>query len=408
MNTVFNVEKIRADFPILQQSVFGHPLVYFDNAATSQKPRSVIDAITNYYLHDNSNVHRGAHALSQRATDQFELSREKIRKFVNAKDIKEIIFLRGTTEAINLVSQSYGRTFLKAGDEILISELEHHANIVPWQILCQQVGAVLKVAPINDRGEIIIDAFREALNSRTRIVAISHISNALGTINPVKQLTQLAKEVDAIVLIDGAQAAPHQEIDVQAIGCDFYAFSAHKVYGPTGFGVLYGRQELLEKMPPWQGGGEMIKFVSFENTLYQDLPYKFEAGTPHIEGAIGLAAALDYFGGLDKVALHQHEQALLLHAQEALATLPGLRLIGTAEQKACMVSFVLDSAHAHDVGTILDRYGIAVRTGHHCAMPVMEHFKVAATTRASFAFYNTHEEIDRLLVGLTEVKRIFS
>ncbi len=405
--TKFDIDKIKLDFPILQQTVHGKPLVYLDNAATSQKPKVVIDAIKNYYEKDNANVHRGVHALSQRATLGYEAARKEVTKFINANSIKEIIFVRGTTEAINLVAQSYGRKFLKAGDEIIISQMEHHSNIVPWQLLCEQIGAILKVIPINIAGELLLDEYEKLLSKKTKLVAIGHISNALGTINPIKEIITKAKTVGAITLIDGAQAAPHIQIDVQALDCDFYAFSGHKMYGPTGIGVLYGKENLLEKMPPYQGGGEMIKMVSFSKTIYNDLPHKFEAGTPNIAGAIGLAAAIHYLKniGLDLIAAYEHE--LLDYATTEALKIPGLKLIGTAKNKANILSFILDFAHAHDVGTILDLQGIAIRSGHHCAMPVMEFFKVPATIRASFAFYNTKSDVDHLIGGLEKVREVF-
>lgn len=403
----FEVEQFRKDFPALHQIVHGKPLVYLDNAATSQKPAAVIDAIKYYYEHDNANVHRGVHALSQRATLAYENARTTVANFIHAKSTKEIIFVRGTTEAINLVAQSYGRKFLKSGDEIIISYLEHHSNIVPWQLLCEQISATLKVIPINHKGEILIEEYKKLLSNKTKIVAISHVSNALGTINPVQEIIKLAKAVGAITLVDGAQAAPHAQIDVQALDCDFYAFSGHKLYGPTGIGILYGKQELLEKMPPYQGGGEMIKMVSFSKTLYNELPHKFEAGTPHISGAIGLAAAIRYLTliGLKNIAAYEHE--LLAYATEKALSFSGLTLIGTAAHKASILSFVLDFAHPHDVATILDMEGVAIRAGHHCAMPLMEFFKVPATIRASFAFYNTRADVDRLFEGLIKVREVF-
>lgn len=402
-----DIQRIRLDFPCLQQQVYGKPLVYLDNAATTQKPQAVIDALKNYYQQDNANVHRGVHALSQRATEAYEAARTQVAEFIHAKETAEIIFTRGTTESINLVAQSYGRQFLQAGDEVLISELEHHSNIVPWQMLCQQIGAELKVIPINDAGELELDAYEKLLTPKTKIVAIGHISNALGTVNPIQSMIAKAHQYHAKVLIDGAQAAPHTLIDVQALDCDFYAFSGHKVFGPTGIGVLYAKKDLLEQMPPYQGGGEMIKVVSFNKTIYNDIPYKFEAGTPDIAGAIGLGAAIDYINniGIDNIAVYEHE--LLDYAQQALAEVPELRLIGTAKNKTSIVSFVLPYAHAHDVGTILDCEGIAVRSGHHCAMPAMEHFHLPATVRASLAFYNTHADIDRLVMALNKVREIF-
>ena len=405
--TLFEVEKIRADFPILQQTVYGKPLVYLDNAATSQKPASVIEATTRYYSADNSNIHRGVLLLSERATREYEEARAKAQSFINAAHSKEIIFVRGTTEAINLVMSSYGRANVGAGDEVLITAMEHHSNIVPWQMLCEQKGARLRVAPINDDGELILDEFEKLLNEKTKIVSVVHISNALGTINPVQRIVEMAHRRGAPVLIDGAQAAPHTSIDVQALDCDFYAFSGHKVFGPTGIGVLYGKAALLEAMPPYQGGGDMIASVTFEKTTYNVLPYKFEAGTPNIAGTIGLGAAIDYVNeiGLERIA--HYEQGLLEYGTAELSKIPGLRLIGTAKEKAGVLSFVLEGIHPHDVGTILDREGIAIRTGHHCAMPVMERFKIPATSRASLAFYNTIEEIDALVAGIYKVKEVF-
>jgi cysteine desulfurase/selenocysteine lyase len=403
----FDVARIREDFPILQQKVHGKPLVYFDNGATSQKPQAVIDALAHYYSAENSNIHRGVHYLSERATAAYEEARSKIRGFINARNNQEIIFVRGTTEAINLVTQSYGRTFLKAGDEIIISAMEHHSNIVPWQMLCEQVGAKLRVIPINHDGEIVMDEFRRLLNEKTKFVSVAHVSNALGTIAPVKEIVALAHERSIPVLLDGAQAVPHLRVDMQDLGCDFYAFSGHKMFGPTGVGVLYGRGELLEKMPPYQGGGDMISLVTFEKTHYNVLPYKFEAGTPHISGGIGLGVAIDYLQGLDWQGLTAHEHALLSYATEALSNIDGLRIIGTAKEKAGVLSFVFDHVHAHDVGTILDQEGVAVRSGHHCAMPVMQRFGVPATTRASFAFYNTTEEIDVLVRAIHRALKVF-
>lgn len=403
----FDAEKYRRDFPALQQLVHGKPFVYLDNAATSQKPQSVIDAITHYYEYDNANVHRGVHALSQRATLAYEAARTEAAKFINAKSSKEIIFVRGTTEAINLVAQSYGRNFLKANDEIIISHLEHHSNIVPWQLLCEQIGAKLKVIPMNQAGELCLDEYKKLLSDKTKIVSIGHISNALGTINPIQEMINLAKAVGAITVIDGAQAAPHTRIDVQTLDCDFYAFSSHKMYGPTGIGVLYGKENLLEKMPPYQGGGEMIKMVSFSKTLYNDLPHKFEAGTPDIAGAIGLGAAIRYLNSIGIGNIAAYEKELLAYATERALQVPGLTLIGTAKNKASILSFILDFAHPHDVGTILDIEGIAIRSGHHCAMPVMEFYKIPATVRASFAFYNTKADVDRLIQGLEKVREVF-
>jgi cysteine desulfurase/selenocysteine lyase len=403
----FDVVKVRQDFPLLGATVHGKPLVYFDNGATSQKPRQVIDALDRYYRTENSNIHRGVHYLSERATEAYEGAREKVRGFIQASRVEEIIFVRGTTEGINLVAQSYGRAFLQAGDEIIVSAMEHHSNIVPWQMLCEQVGARLRVIPINHDGELVMAEFRRLLSAKTKFVAVTHVSNALGTILPVKEIVALAHGVGAPVLVDGAQAVPHLKVDVQALGCDFYAFSGHKMFGPTGIGVLYGRREYLEKMPPYQGGGDMISLVTFEKTHYNVLPYKFEAGTPHIAGGIGLGAAIDYLEGLNWPQVSAHEERLLAHATDVLTRIAGLRIIGTAKEKAGVVSFVFDHVHAHDVGTILDREGIAVRAGHHCAMPVMQRFGVPATTRASFAFYNTTEEIDILAQALQRVLKVF-
>ncbi|HLV94786.1 MAG TPA: cysteine desulfurase [Candidatus Acidoferrales bacterium] len=404
----FAVERVRGDFPILREQVHGHPLVYLDNAATSQKPQAVIDAIRNYYEHDNANIHRGVHFLSERATEEYERARSTAQQFVNAADTREIIFTRGTTEAINLVAQTYGRKHVAAGDEILVTAMEHHSNIVPWQLLCEEKGARLRVAPIDDRGELLVGEFEKLLGSRTKIVAIPHVSNALGTINPVEKLVELAHRWNAPVLVDGAQAAPHLPIDVRALGCDFYAFSGHKVYGPTGIGVLYGKAALLDAMPPYQGGGDMISSVTFEKTTYNKLPYKFEAGTPHVSGAIGLGAALDYVNGLGIGEIAAHEEELLAYATAALSAVPDIRLIGTAPHKAGVVSFVMDGIHPHDIGTILDQEGIAVRTGHHCAQPVMQRFNVPATVRASFALYNTKQEIEALVNGIRKVREVFA
>jgi cysteine desulfurase/selenocysteine lyase len=402
-----DVNKIRRDFPILKQKVHGKPLVYLDNGATSQKPQIVIDTLNRYYVAENSNIHRGVHFLSERATAAYEEGRHKIKRFLNARSEQEVIFVRGTTEAINLVAQSYGRTFLKEGDEIIVSAMEHHSNIVPWQILCEQIGARLRVIPINHDGELIVDEYRHLLNEKTKLVSITHVSNALGTIVPVKGVVRLAHERNVPVVVDGAQAVPHLKVDVQDLACDFYAFSGHKLFGPTGVGILYGRAELLDSMPPYQGGGDMISLVTFEKTHYNILPYKFEAGTPHIAGGIGLAAAIDYLGGLEwrQVAAHEHD--LLVYATAALSDIEGLRIIGTAKEKAGVISFVFDHVHAHDVGTILDQEGVAVRAGHHCAMPVMQRFGVPATTRASFALYNTREEVDILVRAIHRALKVF-
>jgi cysteine desulfurase/selenocysteine lyase len=404
----FDVRKIRSDFPILETRVHGKPLVYLDNAATSQKPQAVIDALTSYYTHENANIHRGVHALSELATEHYEQARAKIQRFIHAADPSEIIFVRGTTEGINLVAQTYGRVHIGAGDEVIISALEHHSNIVPWQILCEQQGAKLRVIPVNDSGELLLDELEKLPGPKTKLVAIAHVSNALGTIVPLRRVTEIAHQHNVPVLVDGAQAAPHLQIDVQALDADFYVFSAHKMYGPTGIGVLYGKRRLLDAMPPYQGGGDMISSVTFEKTLYNKLPYKFEAGTPDISGAIGLGAAIDYLNniGLDHIAAHEHE--LLVHATQKLAAIPGVRLIGTAKEKAAVVSFVLENVHAHDVGTILDQEGIAVRTGHHCAQPLMQRFGVDATARASFGLYNTKEEVDALAAGIQKVREVFA
>jgi len=404
----FDVTRIREDFPILKEKVHGKPLVYLDNGATSQKPQAVIDALNHYYSAENSNIHRGVHYLSEQATAAYEAARGKVREFLNARADKEIIFVRGTTEAINLVAQSYGRSFLNAGDEIIVSAMEHHSNIVPWQMLCEQVGAKLRVIPINHDGEIVMEEFRRLLGDKSKLVSVTHVSNALGTVVPVKEIVALAHQRGVPVLLDGAQAVPHLKVDVQDLGCDFYAFSGHKMFGPTGVGVLYGRAELLEKMPPYQGGGDMISLVTFEKTHYNVLPYKFEAGTPHIAGGIGLGAAIDYLAALDWHEVAAHEHRLLSYATAALSDIEGLRIIGTAKDKAGVLSFVFDHVHAHDVGTILDQEGVAVRAGHHCAMPVMQRFGVPATTRVSFAFYNTIEEIDVLVGAIRRVLKVFS
>jgi cysteine desulfurase/selenocysteine lyase len=384
------------------------PLVYLDSAATAQKPSVVVDAIRHFHEVDCANIHRGVHELSQRSTAAYEETRSKVKRFLNSRTTDELIFVRGTTEGINLVSSSWGRKYVKAGDEIIISAMEHHSNIVPWQMLCEEKDAKLRVIPMNDRGELILEEYEKLLGPRTRMVAVAHVSNALGTINPVRQIIEMAHKAGALALIDGAQAAPHMKVDVQALDADFYTLSGHKVFGPTGIGILYGKTKLLNAMPPYQGGGDMIRTVTFEKTTYNDLPYKFEAGTPNIAGGIGLGAALDYMTaiGIDKIAAYEHD--LLLYGTEALSQIPGLRLIGTAREKAAVLSFVIEGIHPHDIGTVLDRQGIAVRTGHHCAQPVMDWFHVPATTRASLAFYNTVGEIDALVAGLHKVKEIFS
>jgi cysteine desulfurase/selenocysteine lyase len=408
IKAAFDVERVREDFPVLKQTVHGKPLVYLDSAATAQKPSCVVEAIRHFHEVDCANIHRGVHELSQRSTASYEEARAKVKRFLNSRSKNELIFVRGTTEAINLVSSSWGRKYVKEGDEIVISAMEHHSNIVPWQMLCEEKGAKLRVIPMNDSGELLLDEYQKLLNPRTRMVAVTHVSNALGTVNPVRQIVDMAHKAGALALIDGAQAAPHLKIDVQALDADFYAFSGHKVCGPTGIGILYGRARLLNAMPPYQGGGDMIRTVTFEKTTYNDLPYKFEAGTPNIAGGIGMGAALDYVTniGLDKIAAYEHD--LLVYGTRRLLEIPGLRLIGTASEKAAVLSFVMEGIHPHDIGTVLDRQGIAVRTGHHCAQPVMDRFHIPATTRASLAFYNTVGEIDALVAGLHKVKEIFS
>ena len=403
----FDVAKIRKDFPILDQKVNGKPLVYLDNAATSQKPQSVIDALVRYYTTNNSNVHRGVHTLSQLATDDYEEARGKVRAFINAAEDREIIFVRGTTEGINLVAQCFGRANVGPGDEIIISRMEHHSNIVPWQFLCEERGAHLRVVPVNDAGELQIDEYERLLGPRTKLVSLTHVSNALGTVNPVKKIVEMAHRHGVPVLLDGAQAVPHRPVDVRDLDCDFYVFSGHKLYGPTGIGILYGKAELLEAMPPYQGGGEMIKSVTMEKTIYGDLPHKFEAGTPNIAGSIGLGAAIDYVNslGIDRIAAYERE--LLEYGTACLSSLSAVRIIGTAPEKSGILSFVMDGVHPHDIGTILDREGIAVRTGHHCAQPLMERYGISATSRASLAFYNTREEIDALVKGLDRVMEVF-
>ena len=405
---VFDVYKVRDDFPILKQRVNGNPLIYLDNGATSQKPQSVIDSIVDYYTTTNSNVHRGVHTLSQRATDRYEGTRTKVRQFINAGEDREIIFTRNTTEGINLVAHSYGRKNVGPGDDIIVSNMEHHSNIVPWQILCEEKGANLRVVPIDDTGELLMDEYERLLSPRTKLVSITHVSNALGTILPAAEIGLMAHAHGAPVLLDGAQAVPHMPVDMKELDCDFYVFSGHKLFGPTGIGILYGKAEYLEAMPPFLGGGEMIKSVTFEKTIYNDLPYKFEGGTPDIAGAIGLGAAIDYVNNLGFDQITAHEAELLRYATQALSSIAGLKLIGTAPHKAGIISFVMDIAHPHDIGTILDEQGIAIRTGHHCAQPVMARFQIPATARASMAFYNTKEDIDALVKGIDRVLEVFS
>jgi cysteine desulfurase/selenocysteine lyase len=404
----YDVERVRRDFPILARQVHGKPLVFLDSAASSQRPSSVIEAVDAYERLHHANVHRGVHQLSQEATAMFEQARERVRRFVNAASTREVIFTRGTTESINLVAQSYARPRLKPGDEILLTTLEHHANILPWQIVAEQTGARVRAVPMDRRGVVTVDDVAAHLNDRTRIVAVAHVSNALGTVLPVREITRLAHARGAVVLVDGAQAVPHQAVDLKQLDCDFYAFSAHKMYGPTGIGVLVGRESLLEAMPPWQGGGDMILTVSFEKTTYNELPYKFEAGTPNISGAIGLGAAIDYIESLGIDNIHAHEQRLLQAATEKLLRVPGLTIVGTAPDKAAVISFTLEGVHPHDLGTILDSEGVAVRTGHHCAMPVMEFFGVPATARASFACYSQDSDIDALVRALGKAREVFS
>ena len=402
-----DVEKIRQDFPILKEKIRGKDLVYLDNAATCQKPQCVIDSIVHVYSHDYANVHRGVHTLSVRSTDKFEAARTKVKEFINASSDKEIIFVKGATEAINLVAQTYGKANLKAGDEVLITAMEHHSNIVPWQMLCEQTGAVLKVAPINQAGELIFAEFEQLLSDKTKLVSVVHMSNALGTINPVKAIIEAAHAKNIPVLLDGAQAIPHIEVDVQALDCDFYVFSGHKLYAPTGTGVLYGKQALLEAMPPYQGGGDMIRKVTFTETEYNTLPYKFEAGTPNIADVIGLGAAIDYINSIGMAVIAAHEAELLRYATEKAKGIKSLMIIGEAEHKGAILSFVLDKIHPHDIGTMLDSLGIAIRAGHHCAMPVMDFYNVPATARASFALYNTHQEIDVLMSGIESLIEVF-
>ncbi len=401
----FDAERVRADFPILNQEVNGHPLVYLDNAATTQKPRAVIQAIVDYYEHDNSNVHRGAHALADRATEKFEGARVKVADFINAPQARQVIWTRGTTEGINLVASSWGRSNLKAGDRILVSAMEHHSNIVPWQLIAEEKGASVEPVPVLEDGSIDLEAFAAMLDERVRLVACGHVSNALGTINPVQDVVRMAHAVGALALIDGAQAVGHWAVDVQALDCDFYVFSSHKLFGPTGLGVLYGKESLLDAMPPYQGGGEMIESVSFAGTTFNQLPYKFEAGTPDIAGVIGLGAAVDYLQSMDRAGAAVHEAALLSYAQERAKATPGIRIVGTAQQKTSVMSFLLEGAHPNDVGLLLDQQGVAVRTGNHCAQPIMEQFGISGTVRASFSFYNTRADVDRLFEALDKARQ---
>jgi cysteine desulfurase/selenocysteine lyase len=404
----FDIERVRADFPILREKVRGHQLVYLDNAATSQKPKVVMDAIVRYYEHDNANIHRGVHYLSERATEEFEEARKSVQTFLHAARPSEIVFVRGATEAINLVAQTYGRVHVGAGDEVLITTMEHHSNIVPWQMLCEEKRATLRVAPINDKGELVLEEFEKLLGPKTKIVSIGHVSNALGTVNPLAEIIRMAHARNIPVLVDGAQAVPRVPVNVQELDCDFYVFSGHKTYGPTGIGILYGKLALLEAMPPYQGGGDMISSVTFEKTIYNKVPHKFEAGTPDMSGAVGLRTALEYLSGLgmENIAAYEHE--LLAYATEVVSAIPGVRLIGTAKEKTGVLSFVIEGIHPHDIGTILDQEGIAIRTGHHCAQPVMARFGVDATARASFGLYNTKEEIDALVRGIKKVQEVFA
>lgn len=402
-----NIDQIRKEFPILHQEVNGKPLIYFDNAATSQKPKAVLDALNHYYAKDNSNIHRGIHTLAERATAAFEETRKSVQQFINSKEVEEVVFTKGTTEGINLVAATYGRKFINEGDEIIISTMEHHSNIVPWQLLCQEKGCALKVIPINDQGEILMDEYKKLLTDKTKLVAVGHISNSLGTIHPVKEIIQLAHEHDAKVLIDGAQAAPHLKIDVQDLNCDFYVFSAHKAYGPTGMGVLYGKRDILESMPPYQGGGEMIKDVSFSGTTYNDIPYKFEAGTPNIGEVVAFKAAIDFIEEIGKENIAQHEHDLLNRANELLTPIDGFIPVGTAENKTSVVSFLIDGMHPFDLGQLLDARGIAVRTGHHCTQPLMERFNIEGTVRASFSVYNSVEEVEIFAEALASIVQKF-
>ncbi len=408
MSSVFDAERVRADFPVLQQQVNGRPLVYLDNGATSQKPQAVIDELVRYYSTENANVHRGVHTLSQNATEDYEGARAKVKRLLNAADDHEIVFTRGTTDSINMVAQSYGKQSLGPGDEVIVSNMEHHSNIVPWQMLREEKGVVLRVVPIDDSGELLMDEYERMLSPRTKLVSITHVSNALGTILPVEQIIGMAHAQGIPVMLDGAQAVPHMAVDVQKLDCDFYVFSGHKIFGPTGIGVLYGKAELLETMPPVQGGGDMIKSVTFERTIYNDLPYKFEAGTPNIAGAIGLGAAIDYVQSVGYDSFAAYEDELLEYGTKALETIEGLRIIGTSPRKAGILSFVMENVHPHDIGTILDTEGVAVRTGHHCAQPVMQRFQIPATVRASMAMYNTREDIDALVRAIDRVIEVFS
>ena len=403
---LFDIHQLRNDFPVLDQEINGKPLVYLDNGATTQKPNAVIEAVAEYYKHSNANVHRGVHLLSERATQAYEGARDKVRQFINAADVREVVFVRGTTEAINMVAQSFSRPRLQKGDEIIITEMDHHSNIVPWQLLCEQTGAVLKVVPINDQGELLYDEYLKLLNSRTRLLAVAHVSNSLGSINSLKKMISDARAYDVTVVVDGAQAVPHIHVDVQDLDCDFYAFSGHKMYGPTGIGVLYGKLSHLQEMEPYQGGGEMILQVTLEKTVYAQPPQKFEAGTPNIAGAIGLGAAIDYLSSYGLEAISAHEDQLLQYAIEQVSAISGVTLVGTARKKASILSFVINNVHAHDVGTILDHDGIAIRAGHLCAMPIMQRFNIPAVARASFGLYNTREEVDTLVKGINNVKKV--
>jgi cysteine desulfurase/selenocysteine lyase len=406
LTTTFNVSAIRADFPALAQRAHGRPLVYLDNAATTQKPRQVIEALRTYYERDNANVHRGVHMMSERATEAYEGAREKVRAFISAASVREIVFTRNATESINLVARAWGDANVRKGDDVLITAMEHHSNIVPWQLLCERTGATLKVAPIDDRGDLVMDDLARLITPKTKIVAAVHLSNALGTVNPVADIVALARRAGAAVLIDGSQAAYHMAVDVTALGADFYAFTGHKLYGPTGIGVLYGREAVLDAMPPFLGGGDMIRTVTFQGSTWNDLPYKFEAGTPNIAGAVGLGAAIDYVRSVGFDALEPHETALVARATAELQNVPGVRIVGTARQKASVVSFVMEGIHPHDIGTIVDREGVAIRTGHHCAQPVMDRFGIPATARASFAMYNTLEEVDALVAALSRARAL--